>query len=114
MSDAPIPTKAHSAAMPDGLIPAKADTAAMSSTEKKSTSSNDDGLPPDVAALMEEFSGAKYNKLMRKMDMRLIPIVSSPAARGFASRVMLTTALASHRLPCYTYSRTSIGKLRPT
>ena len=37
---------------------------------------NDDGLPPDVAALMQEFTGAKYNKLMRKLDLHLIPIVS--------------------------------------
>lgn len=37
---------------------------------------NDAGLPPDVAALLEEFSGPKYDKLMRKMDLHLIPIVS--------------------------------------
>lgn len=49
----------------------------MSHTEK-STVSNDDGLPPDVAALLEEFSGPKYDKLMRKMDLHLIPIVSFP------------------------------------
>jgi hypothetical protein len=37
---------------------------------------NDMGYPAEVAALMNEFTGAKYNKLMRKLDMRLIPIVS--------------------------------------
>ncbi|KAL2111023.1 hypothetical protein VUR80DRAFT_380 [Thermomyces stellatus] len=48
----------------------------MSNAEKTSTSSNDGNLPPDVAALIQEFSGAKYNKLMRKLDMRLIPIIA--------------------------------------
>jgi hypothetical protein len=41
----------------------------------KEDASNDMGYPPEVAALMKEFTGAKYNKLMRKLDMRLIPIV---------------------------------------
>ena len=42
-------------------------------------------LPPDVAALFEEFKGAKHNRLMRKMDYHLIPIVSSidPAQQRF-------------------------------
>lgn len=48
----------------------------VSNTEESKVS-NDAGLPPDVAALLEEFSGPKYDKLMRKMDLRLIPIVSS-------------------------------------
>lgn len=42
----------------------------------KESVAHDTGYPPDVAALMNEFTGAKYNKLMRKLDMRLIPIVS--------------------------------------
>jgi hypothetical protein len=42
----------------------------------KEDASNDMGYPPEVAALMKDFTGAKYNKLMRKLDMRLIPIVS--------------------------------------
>jgi hypothetical protein len=58
------------------MSPAKADPAIVSNADEKLTSSNDDGLPPDVAALMEEFSGPKYDRLMRKMDMHLIPIVS--------------------------------------
>lgn len=41
----------------------------------ESKESNDTGLPPDVAALLQEFSGPKYDKLMRKMDLHLIPIV---------------------------------------
>lgn len=45
--------------------------------EKGAVVTHDDGLPPDVAALMQEFSGARGRKLMRKLDMRLIPIVSS-------------------------------------
>ena len=47
----------------------------VSNTEQ-SKELNDAGLPPDVAALFEEFSGPKYDKLMRKMDLHLIPIVS--------------------------------------
>ncbi|KXX76424.1 High-affinity nicotinic acid transporter [Madurella mycetomatis] len=62
--------------MSDAMSPAKADPATMSNTDEKPASSSDDGLPPDVAALMEEFTGDKYNKLMRKMDMRLIPIIA--------------------------------------
>lgn len=69
--------------MSDAMSPAKAEAATMSNAEKTSTSSNDGNLPPDVAALIQEFSGAKYNKLMRKLDMRLIPIVSLPAASRF-------------------------------
>ncbi|KAL2214295.1 MFS general substrate transporter [Sarocladium strictum] len=42
----------------------------------KEDASNDMGYPPEVAALMKEFTGAKYNKLMRKLDMRLIPIIA--------------------------------------
>lgn len=62
--------------MSDAMSPAKADPATMSNTDEKLASSGDEGLPPDVAALMEEFTGDKYNKLMRKMDLHLIPIVS--------------------------------------
>ena len=57
------------------MTPTKTDTAITANTEKSSVS-HDDGLPPDVAAILQEFTGAKYNKLMRKLDMRLIPIVS--------------------------------------
>lgn len=95
--------------MSDTMSPAKADAAAMSNTEKKSTSSNDDGLPPEVAALMEEFSGAKYNKLMRKMDLHLIPIVGPPAASEFRIRPALITS-PFRRLLCCTFSRTWTGK----
>ncbi|KAG9256004.1 major facilitator superfamily domain-containing protein [Emericellopsis atlantica] len=42
----------------------------------KEHASTDMNYPPEVAALMKEFTGAKYTKLMRKLDMRLIPIVS--------------------------------------
>jgi MFS family permease len=42
----------------------------------KPTEFNADGLPPDVAALFAEYSGEKYRKLMRKMDLRLIPIIA--------------------------------------
>lgn len=62
--------------MSDVMTPSKTEAVAMSHTEK-STVSNDDGLPPDVAALLQEFTGPKYDKLMRKMDLHLIPIVSS-------------------------------------
>lgn len=51
-------------------------TAMATTKEDVSKMPNDASLPADVAALMEEFSGEKYNKLMRKLDMRLIPIVS--------------------------------------
>lgn len=47
------------------------------SNTAESKESSDAGLPPDVAALLQEFSGPKYDKLMRKMDLHLIPIVSS-------------------------------------
>ncbi|KAH8892345.1 high-affinity nicotinic acid transporter [Thozetella sp. PMI_491] len=49
---------------------------AISLHGEKATALNDDGLPPDVAALFKEFSGAKYRKLMRKMDLHLIPIIA--------------------------------------
>jgi hypothetical protein len=62
--------------MSDAMSPTKADLATMSNTDEKPTLFNDDGLPPDVAALMKDFSGPKYDKLMRKMDLHLIPIVS--------------------------------------
>ena len=73
----------------------KAEATTMSNTEKP-RSSDEDGLPPDVAALMQEFSGAKYNKLMRKLDMRLIPIVSSPNyVWKFEMTVVLTRLFSS-------------------
>lgn len=62
--------------MSDTMSPAKVEPTPTSNHDEKLTSSDDDGLPPDVAALMQEFTGAKYNKLMRKMDLHLIPIVS--------------------------------------
>ena len=46
----------------------------MSHTEKAPATA-DTELPAEVAAIFAEFTGAKYNKLMRKLDMRLIPIV---------------------------------------
>ncbi|KEZ46290.1 hypothetical protein SAPIO_CDS1211 [Scedosporium apiospermum] len=61
--------------MSDVMTPSKTEAVAMSHTEK-STVSNDDGLPPDVAALLQEFTGPKYDKLMRKMDLHLIPIIA--------------------------------------
>lgn len=45
-------------------------------TEVVAAVGQSDHLPPDVAALFEEYEGAKHNKLMRKMDYHLIPIVS--------------------------------------
>lgn len=62
--------------MADAATVKKPFGAGIMSTTEKSASPTDGGLPPDVAAVFEEFSGAKYRKLMRKMDMRLIPIVS--------------------------------------
>ena len=54
----------------------KAVESAVLAHDEKQMTRSDDGLPPEVAALMKEFTGAKYDKLMRKLDMRLIPIVS--------------------------------------
>lgn len=51
-------------------------------TVTKESATDDSGYPPEVAALMQEFTGAKYNKLMRKLDMRLIPMVSVLPAYG--------------------------------
>ncbi|WKT49653.1 MFS transporter superfamily [Fusarium oxysporum f. sp. vasinfectum] len=42
----------------------------------KEHASTDMNYPPEVAALMKEFSGARYNKLMRKLDLRLIPMIA--------------------------------------
>ncbi|TVY65202.1 putative transporter [Fusarium oxysporum f. sp. cubense] len=42
----------------------------------KEHASIDMNYPPEVAALMREFSGARYNKLMRKLDLRLIPMIA--------------------------------------
>ncbi|KAL9563118.1 hypothetical protein ACKAV7_012860 [Fusarium commune] len=42
----------------------------------KEHASTDMDYPPEVAALMKEFSGARYTKLMRKLDLRLIPIIA--------------------------------------
>jgi hypothetical protein len=50
------------------------DQGPMATTKESVT--HDAGYPADVAALMNEFTGAKYNKLMRKLDLHLIPIVS--------------------------------------
>ncbi|SPO07760.1 related to MFS nicotinic acid transporter Tna1 [Cephalotrichum gorgonifer] len=47
----------------------------MSNTEKVAVSSDSD-LPPDVVTLLNDFSGPKYNKLMRKLDLHLIPIIA--------------------------------------
>lgn len=46
------------------------------SEREKPMETTESDLPPEVAALMKEFSGAKGKKLMRKLDLRLIPIVS--------------------------------------
>ncbi|OAQ89908.1 major facilitator superfamily transporter [Purpureocillium lilacinum] len=54
----------------------KAAESAVMTHDEKPIARNDDGLPPDVAALMQEFTGAKYNKLMRKLDLHLIPIIA--------------------------------------
>lgn len=74
-------------------------------TTKESVSGHDAHLPADVAALMEEFSGEKYNKLMRKLDMRLVPIVSQP---GHAHRVVSNSPLPN-RLPFCTCLPILIG-----
>ena len=60
-----------------------AQSAAMSETEKPAVQHDDGGLPPDVAALFAEFSGPKYKKLMRKMDLHIIPIVRTWKLRWF-------------------------------
>ncbi|KAI5456051.1 major facilitator superfamily domain-containing protein [Mariannaea sp. PMI_226] len=48
----------------------------MSEAEKPTVQHDDGNLPPEVAALFQEFSGAKYRKLMRKMDLHIIPIIA--------------------------------------
>ncbi|KAK7224852.1 hypothetical protein V2G26_012855 [Clonostachys chloroleuca] len=55
---------------------AKAEATAAESRTEKPTMINDDGMPPDVAAIMEQFSGDKYKRLMRKLDLHLIPIIA--------------------------------------
>ena len=60
--------------MSDTLGSNKLESTVMSHTEKAPATA-DTELPAEVAAIFAEFTGAKYNKLMRKLDMRLIPIV---------------------------------------
>ncbi|PKS06119.1 hypothetical protein jhhlp_007435 [Lomentospora prolificans] len=61
--------------MSAAITPPKTEPVIMSNVEK-STASSDGDVPPDVAALLEEFSGPKYDKLMRKLDLHLIPIIA--------------------------------------
>ncbi|CAG9986789.1 unnamed protein product [Clonostachys byssicola] len=57
-------------------VSAKAEATAVESRTEKPTIINDDGMPPDVAAIMKQFSGDKYKRLMRKLDLHLIPIIA--------------------------------------
>ena len=56
--------------------PTKTDGPAELVEETKGSPQSYDGLPPDVAQLFAEYAGAKEKKLLRKMDLHLIPIVS--------------------------------------
>lgn len=63
---------------------------------------NDDGMPPDVAAIMEQFSGDKYKRLMRKLDLHLIPIVSrlrTPIRRGRIEQLLIIAGLDCRPIP---------------
>lgn len=81
---------------------AKAEATAVESRTEKPTMINDDGMPPDVAAIMEQFSGDKYKRLMRKLDLHLIPIVSrlrTPIRRGRIEQLLIIAGLDCRPIP---------------
>jgi hypothetical protein len=92
-------------------VSAKAETTAVESRTEKPTMINDDGMPPDVAALMEQFSGDKYKKLMRKLDLHLIPIVSRlriPARRGRIEQVLIVASSDCRLVPSCLFGSVSL------
>lgn len=89
----------------------------MSTTEKPQVV-HDVEIDPEVAALLQEFTGAKYNKLMRKLDLHLVPIVRCTVTRNLREkkekkrkkRKELSMLTLCPRLPCSIFSHTSTGK----